>query len=83
MFPLQFTDLMFKVDIVATVVGVGVSAQAGAIRHGISLALKSFVDTNKLEDMRLAGLLTKDRRTKERKKYGQEGARRKYTWKAR
>lgn len=83
MFPLQFTNLLGKVDIVATVEGAGVSAQAGAIRHGLSLALRSFVDTEMLERMRLAGLLTKDRRVKERKKPGQEGARRKFTWKKR
>lgn len=83
MFPLQFTNMLFKVDVEASVKGLGPSAQAGAVRHGISLALKSFVDPVMLEDMRLAGLLTKDRRVKERKKYGQEGARRKFTWKAR
>ncbi|KAI1298714.1 28S ribosomal protein S9, mitochondrial [Halotydeus destructor] len=83
MFPLQFTGLLGKVDLVATVQGVGISAQAGAVRHGLSLALRSFVDTSTLEEMRLAGLITKDRRVKERKKFGQEGARRKFTWQKR
>ncbi|RWS02439.1 arrestin: lateral eye-like protein, partial [Dinothrombium tinctorium] len=62
MFPLQFTGLLFKVDVEATVTGNGIAAQAGAIRHGLSLALRSFVEPSVVEDMRLAGLLTKDRR---------------------
>ena len=80
MFPLQFTGLWFKVDIVAKVEGVGVSSQAGAVRHGISNALKSFVDAEMVEEMRIAGLLTKDRRVRERKKYGQWKARKKFKW---
>lgn len=83
MFPLQFTGLLFKVDLEATVKGHGVSAQAGAIRHGLSLALRSFVETPMVEEMRLAGLLTKDRRVHERKKPGQPRARKKFTWKKR
>ena len=83
MFPLQFTGLLFKVDVEATVVGEGVMAQAVAIRHGLALALRSFVDPEMVENMRLAGLLTKDRRVKERKKYGQKAARRKFTWRKR
>lgn len=61
----------------------GAASQAGAIRYGLSLALKSFVDRDTVEKMRLVGLLTQDTRQKERKKWGQEGARRKYTWKKR
>jgi len=76
MFPLQFTNLINKVDIEAKVTGNGTQAQAGAIRHGISLALRSFVDPKTCEEMRLAGLITKDRRVKERKKIGYAGARR-------
>lgn len=83
MFPLQFANMMFKVDVEATVKGVGESSQAGAVRHGISLALRSFVTPDVMEEMRLAGLLTKDRRVHERKKYGQWAARRKFTWKKR
>lgn len=64
-----------KVDIEAKVSGVGEASQAGAIRHGISLALVSFVDESMIEKMRLAGLLTKDRRVAERKKIGKMGAR--------
>ena len=76
MFPLQFTNLMNKVDIEVKVIGEGTKAQAGAVRHGISLALRSFVDAQTFEEMRLAGLITKDRRVKERKKIGYAGARR-------
>lgn len=81
MFPLQFTGLLMKVDFEATVADTGaVMAQAGAIRHALATALRSFVSEEEVEKMRLAGLLTKDRRKKERQKPGQEGARRKYTW---
>lgn len=58
----------------------GTAAQAGAIRHALSLALRSFVDAETVEEMRLAGLLTRDKRQKERKKPGQTGARKKWTW---
>ncbi|XP_053207064.1 28S ribosomal protein S9, mitochondrial-like, partial [Panonychus citri] len=75
LFPLLFTDMINKVDIEAKVSGVGEASQAGAIRHGISLALVSFVDESMIEKMRLAGLLTKDRRVAERKKIGKMGAR--------
>nr|CAD7464246.1 unnamed protein product [Timema tahoe] len=83
LFPLIFTGLLGAVDIEATVAGGGSSGQAGAIRWGISWGLRSFVDQEMVEKMRLAGLLTRDYRKKERKKPGQEGARRKYTWKKR
>uniref|UniRef100_G3MP64 Small ribosomal subunit protein uS9m n=1 Tax=Amblyomma maculatum TaxID=34609 RepID=G3MP64_AMBMU len=81
MFPLQFTGLLMKVDIEATLnEAEGSTARANAIRHGLSLALCSFVSEEEVERMRLAGLLTRDPRRRERKKPGQEGARRKYTW---
>ncbi|XP_055377444.1 28S ribosomal protein S9, mitochondrial [Condylostylus longicornis] len=83
LFPLIFTDMLNKVDIEANVEGGGPSGQAGAIRWGIAMSLRSFVDEETIEKMRLAGLLTRDWRTRERKKFGQEGARRKYTWKKR
>lgn len=92
MFPLQFTGLLMKVDVVAKVWCVidkpptaeaMSSSEAGAIRHGLSMALRSFVDAETLEAMRLAGLLTKDKRIRERKKYGQWKARKKFTWKKR
>lgn len=52
-FPLQFTNLLGKVDVVAKVTGEGSSATTGAIRLGTSLALRSFVDDNMREKMRL------------------------------
>jgi small subunit ribosomal protein S9 len=77
--PLELTDTLGKYDISANVRGGGVSGQAGAIRHGISRAL---VDMN--PDFRLplkkAELLTRDPRMKERKKYGQPGARKRFQY---
>ncbi|KFM81103.1 28S ribosomal protein S9, mitochondrial, partial [Stegodyphus mimosarum] len=82
MYPLHFTGMLGLVDIEVDVSGVGESAQAGAIRLGLSLCLRSFVP-ELAEKMRLAGLLTRDRRRKGRKKPGQKGCRAKYTWKKR
>lgn len=53
LFPLHFTNTVDKVDIVADVSGGGYMGQAGAIRYGISLALRSFVDVDTIEDMRV------------------------------
>lgn len=83
LFPLIFCNMVSKVDVVANVEGGGFSSQAGAIRWGISMGLRSFVDANTVHEMRMAGLLQRDYRQKERKKPGQAGARRKYTWKKR
>lgn len=83
LFPLLFTNMNGKVDISANVSGGGPSSQAGAVRWGIAMALRSFVDTEQIARMRVAGLLTRDYRRRERKKPGQAGARRKYTWKKR
>jgi len=83
LFPLLFTDMIDKVDIEATVKGGGISGKAGAIRFGISWALRSFVESETIERMRIAGLLQKDFRRRERKKPGQERARKKFTWKKR
>ncbi|XP_054922147.1 small ribosomal subunit protein uS9m isoform X2 [Dermacentor andersoni] len=81
MFPLQFTGLLMKVDIEATLNDAeGPTVRANAIRHGLALALRSFLSEQEVEKMRLAGLLTRDPRRRERKKPGQEGSRRKYTW---
>lgn len=82
-FPLQFTEMLGTVDVDAEVKEGGSSGQAGAVRHGIALALRSFVDKEMVEKMRLAGLLTCDPRRRERKKPGQKGARAKFTWKKR
>ena len=73
--PLVTTEQLGKVDIVATVSGGGVTGQAGAIRHGVSRALLS-VNPEYRTPLKAAGLLTRDPRMKERKKYGLKAARR-------
>ena len=73
--PLNATDTLGKVDIVATVEGGGVSGQAGALRHGISRALL-LVNPEYRAALKKAGFLTRDPRMKERKKYGLKAARR-------
>lgn len=72
--PLQLTETTDKFDIVASVDGGGVAGQAGAIRHGIARALCLF-NSELRGALKKAGLLTRDSRMKERKKYGQRGAR--------
>ncbi|XP_034533995.1 28S ribosomal protein S9, mitochondrial [Notolabrus celidotus] len=83
MFPLQFMDMLGRFDIECTVSGGGRSGQAGALRLAVSRALLSFLSEGEVEIMRQAGLLTADPRVRERKKPGQEGARKKFTWKKR
>ena len=73
--PLDTTDLLGKVDIVATVTGGGVTGQAGAIRHGISRALLE-MNAEYRPALKAAGFLTRDPRMNERKKYGLKAARR-------
>ena len=73
--PLDTTDLLGKVDIVATFTGGGVTGQAGAIRHGISRALLE-MNAEYRPALKAAGFLTRDPRMKERKKYGLKAARR-------
>ncbi|XP_034058101.1 LOW QUALITY PROTEIN: 28S ribosomal protein S9, mitochondrial [Gymnodraco acuticeps] len=83
MFPLQFLDVLGRFDLECSVSGGGRSSQAGALRLAVSRALLGFLSEGQVETMRQAGLLTPDPRVKERKKPGQEGARRKFTWKKR
>ncbi|XP_038673744.1 28S ribosomal protein S9, mitochondrial isoform X1 [Scyliorhinus canicula] len=83
MIPFQFLDRLGMHDMECTVYSGGPSAQAGAIRLASSRALLSFITEKEMESMRQAGLLTPDPRVRERKKPGQEGARRKFTWKKR
>jgi small subunit ribosomal protein S9 len=72
--PLQLTETVEKFDIFVRVAGGGSAGQAGAIRHGISRALLEY--NGELRDrLKSAGFLTRDPRKKERKKYGQKGAR--------
>ena len=72
--PLQLTETVDKFDLMVTVEGGGASGQAGAIRHGISRALLEY-NAELRERLKDEGLLTRDPRQKERKKYGQKGAR--------
>jgi len=72
--PLSMTETNDKFDILVTVDGGGPSGQAGAIRHGISRALQVY-NAELRKRLKKAGLLTRDPRMKERKKYGQKGAR--------
>jgi len=83
LFPIEFTGLLGLVDVKATVSGGGPAGQAGALRYAIATCLRSFVTGDMMERMRLAGLLSFDPRTRERKKPGQAGARKKFTWKKR
>ena len=73
--PLSVTETTDKFDIVCRVAGGGVTGQAGAIRHGIARALLQADETYR-PALKKDGLLTRDPRMKERKKYGLKGARR-------
>jgi len=75
--PLELTETLQKFTILANVRGGGPSGQAGAIRHGITRALMKFDETLR-PSLRKQGFVTRDPRAKERKKYGQKGARRKF-----
>ncbi len=73
--PLTLTETSEKFDVICRVQGGGVTGQAGAIRHGLSRALRQY-DENLRPALKKAGFLTRDPRMKERKKYGLKGARR-------
>lgn len=75
--PLQLTDTANKFDILVNVDGGGPAGQAGAIRHGITRALIEF-NADLRRTLKHAGLVTRDPRIKERKKYGQKGARKRF-----
>lgn len=75
--PLVLTQNETKFDVYVKVTGGGVSSQAGAIRHGISRALLEYNVENK-SLLRSEGLLTRDARVKERKKYGRKRARKRF-----
>ena len=77
--PLNATNTLGKVDIVATVTGGGVTGQAEAVRHGISRALLA-ADPALRPALKRAGFLTRDARKKERKKYGLAAARARYQY---
>ncbi|HSK70087.1 MAG TPA: 30S ribosomal protein S9 [Pyrinomonadaceae bacterium] len=72
--PLRLTDTVGKFDILVNVDGGGTTGQAGAVRHGITRALMEY-NADLRPALKKAGLVTRDPRQKERKKYGQKGAR--------
>ena len=77
--PLQITSNLDKYDIIANITGGGLAGQAGALRLGIARAL--IKSEPELKDpLRKHGFLTRDPRMKERKKYGQKGARKRFQW---
>jgi small subunit ribosomal protein S9 len=75
--PFEEAGLVGQYDVVATVKGGGTSSQAGAVRHGITRALMK-IDPDLRKRLKVAGYVTRDPRKKERKKYGQRGARARY-----
>jgi small subunit ribosomal protein S9 len=77
--PLDITENRDKFDFYVNVAGGGISAQADAIKHGISKALVEY-DADLKAALRKAGFLTRDARVKERKKYGQPGARKRFQY---
>ena len=77
--PLTATGMADKYDAQITVHGGGLNGQAGAVRHGLARALLT-VDANLRGTLRAEGLLTRDSRMRERKKYGQPGARKRFQY---
>ena len=75
--PMLRTDTTTKYDVAVNVIGGGPQGQAGAVRHGIARALLE-VDVNLRPALKAEGYLTRDSRMRERKKYGQPGARRRF-----
>jgi small subunit ribosomal protein S9 len=75
--PLTITGTTDKLDVKVNVTGGGPNGQAGAVRHGIARALLEF-DANLRPALKAEGFLTRDSRAKERKKYGQPGARKRF-----
>jgi small subunit ribosomal protein S9 len=75
--PFKVTETVEQFDVIATLRGGGKSAQVDALAHGISKALLESNPENRLQ-LKQSGLLTRDPREKERKKYGQKGARAKF-----
>ena len=77
--PIQAANVGNKFNIIATVKGGGKSGQAGALRHGISRAIALTSEELRIL-LRKKGFLTRDPRKRERKKYGQKGARKRFQW---
>ena len=76
--PLVLTETADKFDVIITVVGGGITGQAGACRHGIARALCEEDNVAYRSALHAAGFMTRDPRMVERKKYGQRGARRRF-----
>ena len=72
--PIEVAGVGGRYDVIASIKGGGVSGQAGALRHGIARAIER-LDPSQRVALKRGGLLTRDARKKERKKYGQRGAR--------
>jgi small subunit ribosomal protein S9 len=77
--PLEVANAVGQFDVLVRVTGGGPSGQAGAVRHGLARALVMFDDKLR-QPLKKAGLLTRDPRMRERKKYGQPGARQKFQY---
>ena len=77
--PLNLTNTLEKFDVIVNSRGGGLSGQAGAVRHGITRALIEF-DPDLRTVLKKAGYVTRDPRAKERKKYGQRGARARFQY---
>jgi small subunit ribosomal protein S9 len=77
--PLRLTDTSDKFDIYVNVSGGGISGQSGAVRHGITRALLEY-NPDFRPILKKAGLITRDPRRKERKKYGRKGARKRFQY---
>lgn len=77
--PLQITNNLTKYNIVANIRGGGLTGQAGALRHGLARALV-LAEPETKDVLRKNGFLTRDPRMKERKKFGQKGARKRFQW---
>ncbi len=75
--PLELTGMIGKLNVFAKVEGGGLTGQAGALKHGISRAL-TLLDNDLRSKLKKEGFLTRDPREKERKKYGQKGARKRF-----
>jgi small subunit ribosomal protein S9 len=77
--PLVLTDTLNKFDVTITTRGGGLSGQAGAVQHGVTRALIEY-NSDLRPKLKDAGMLTRDARAKERKKYGQPGARKRFQY---
>jgi len=78
--PLELTDTLERFNVTVNVRGGGTNGQAAAIRHGVARALALLPDEEVRPALKRAGLLTRDAREVERKKYGQPGARKRYQY---